>query len=500
MDWCDGIISTPALHRYVTAVIADKVKHPFLDRLKSIATTDVGKQAQKELCDLLLDFCGMKDVLEFDGESWCVPPSRYFSVIHKTSRASFETLLGANRDLLRKCWTDLFASADGQELRSLHPHLRGMEPEDLECVIPLVLFEDAAPYSKSKGCNAIIISSLLGRGSERLTKYVYATYINEKASNDPDEALWSLLFRDIELLYQGKGYNSDGNDIAVDPDGCVWRFTLLFGEGDMKNHCDSWGLVSYNYIDKICQWCDADRFGTPFTDLRDHALWRASLPQSNDTYLSKLRRPLHPVAKSIFMNKYFVRLDHMHVSDLKGVTGIVGGGVIRKCLELPCLGANQQLRLDELNRLKGVFCRNRPRSHRMPSIRLTNLTADDGWTCLGGPCIKVSNTRAIAPWFEHFVATNFPGNDDESRCLRIVTSQLNRMYEILYSSGLFLTTAQETEFALANLSFGKHFMLLREFAAKDGIAFSAYSEGTLSPTLSCCVCVGQLDVHTTPCT
>ena len=185
LDWCDGIISTPALHRYVTAVIADNVKHQFLDRLKSIATTDVGKQAQKGLCDLLLDFCGMKDVIESDGESWCVPPSRYFSVIHKTSRASFETLLGANRDLLRKLWTDLFASADGQELRSLHPHLRGMEPEDLECVIPLVLFEDAAPYSKSKGYNA------------------FSTYINETASNEPDEALWSLLFRDIELLYKG---------------------------------------------------------------------------------------------------------------------------------------------------------------------------------------------------------------------------------------------------------------------------------------------------------
>ena len=101
----------------------------------------------------------------------------------------------------------------------------------------------------------------------------------------------------------------------------------------------------------------------------------------------------------------------------------------------------------------------------MPSIRLTNLTADDGWTCLGGPCIKAANIRAIVPWFEQLAATYFLCIDDESRCLRIVTSQLNRMYEILYSRELFLTTAQKTEFALANLSFGKHIMLLREFAA-----------------------------------
>ena len=54
LDWCEGTISTPTLHAYAKASIADGIESPFLRRLMSIAGSSVGKTSQTNLVKLLL--------------------------------------------------------------------------------------------------------------------------------------------------------------------------------------------------------------------------------------------------------------------------------------------------------------------------------------------------------------------------------------------------------------------------------------------------------------
>ena len=74
--------------------------------------------------------------------------------------------------------------------------------------------------------------------------------------------------------------DEQGDTLYMDADGTKWNFALLFGGGDMEQLVMGWGYRSYNDLDQICGECLADRL--PYTDLSEHAGWRATCPLSHE--------------------------------------------------------------------------------------------------------------------------------------------------------------------------------------------------------------------------
>ena len=96
-----------------------------------------------------------------------------------------------------------------------------------------------------------------------------------------DAATWKTLLDDFDRMAIGQ--NENGEVLCRDSSGREWNFVLLFGQGDMEQLCQSWGLPHYNDIRDICAMCLAnrDRDGNNFTDLQDDASWRPTCPLPN---------------------------------------------------------------------------------------------------------------------------------------------------------------------------------------------------------------------------
>ena len=104
---------------------------------------------------------------------------------------------------------------------------------------------------------------------------------------------------------------------------------------------------------------------------------------------------IHPLVDSHYFNKYFIRLDVMHVMECTGVTSVCLGSALCQLITEPRLGANQQERLERINELKSQYYVRKGRGvHRMPRILLRNLR-QDGWGCLQGPAVKAANTKCL---------------------------------------------------------------------------------------------------------
>ena len=103
-----------------------------------------------------------------------------------------------------------------------------------------------------------------------------------------DEAAWETILNSFDLMAQG--IDENGEVLYQDSDGKIWKFDLLFAQGDMEQLCQGWGLPSYNSIDQICGMCLADRteLGNNYTDMQEWANWRSTCPITNDvqTYFS----------------------------------------------------------------------------------------------------------------------------------------------------------------------------------------------------------------------
>ena len=63
-----------------------------------------------------------------------------------------------------------------------------------------------------------------------------------------------------------------------------WGLCPIFGIGDLKMHCGSWGLLHYSSAQECCGWCFGNRSDKPVTDLRaGAALILAGLAADGDT-------------------------------------------------------------------------------------------------------------------------------------------------------------------------------------------------------------------------
>ena len=77
-----------------------------------------------------------------------LPPTNVVKLFHKNSRLKFHQIFGANKTTLKEFWSGLFRTEEGKKFKDLHPTLKEKEPEQLQTSIPIIVHEDAAPYSK----------------------------------------------------------------------------------------------------------------------------------------------------------------------------------------------------------------------------------------------------------------------------------------------------------------------------------------------------------------
>ncbi len=86
---------------------------------------------------------------------------------------------------LQKFWADLSSSPEGRDYRNIHPFLQGRPPAQLRFSLPCTLHEDAGTYSKTKSCNIVSWSSILGLGTEAEIKHPTFTHLKQAGEEVP---------------------------------------------------------------------------------------------------------------------------------------------------------------------------------------------------------------------------------------------------------------------------------------------------------------------------
>ena len=126
--------------------------------------------------------------------------------------------------------------------------------------------------------------------------YVFANAIKGKNTRGIDTEAWAEFFADLDRLANGVG--ADGEPLYIDEFGHRWGGILPFGGGDMEQLVH-WGIKSYNDIDELCGFCEANRSDRPFTDNLDTAGWRPT--EDNMTNEVRFTRTVlyHPNSKLI---------------------------------------------------------------------------------------------------------------------------------------------------------------------------------------------------------
>ena len=157
---------------------------------------------------------------------------------------------------------------------------------------------------------------------------------------------------------------------------------------------------------------------------------------------------------------YLMRLDAMHVLDLRGVIAIAAGSLLVHLVTFyDALGSTQQARLENLNGRMRRFQRGQT-EHLMPPLRLGDLKLE-GWSCLHGKLVKAANTRALVPWLLDLTNTVLPPHGAFASATRHVIQALDDIERIMYSAERFFTADENDAYAEAFLKLGENWQFLR---------------------------------------
>ena len=260
-----------------------------------------------------------------------------------------------------------------------------------------------------------------------------------------------------------KVISSDGNPLARDADGTCRGAIMCFPKADLAKLV-AYGRPSYGSGHEICGECLANRTDMPHTDIRHDATWRPSeVAMTNAQYVARYTNG-HPMADSPFFNKFFHRLDAMHVLDHHGLSSVLMGSILRRLVVLEGrLGTNQQARLDAINAEFSQYYNDHLVSTRLPKLLLSNLVSH-GWSELSGPLIKAAGVRNACPFVEVLARRYFDDGSDYSKAIVKCISYLNGVYDVLYSANVFLTDVELEALRTRLLSVGRYHMLCRHFA------------------------------------
>jgi len=494
-DWGLGLLSGPHLKRHMASSLAEGSTQSNTAVLASIGGgTYHPNNCHRSLINLVKATPLGKLVTHVEGQhiTACIQPHHLLHYYYKHFERSITISLGLCEVKCRKFWDGMWESEMGKELFREHPDLTGKTPPQLARSVPMAIHEDAGPYTKRKSMNVISVSSLLGVGTERKTKFPFAAHTKLAGTRVPtDDPAHALLIQSLGFLAAGVvpvpspvrvppeppwEPNSLNEELAGKPIMGNWSGISLFGKVDMEAATVGWGFPSYNAVE-MCGWCRANRTDKPFTNLLDNAEWRAHLVRTTAEIVARLTRPLHPLTQAKFFNRFFVRIDIMHALDHRGVSSYVAAGVLYPLVKSEHgLGNTQEVRLRALNHRYSVWASKTKVSSIMPPILLSNLTVSQSGkhiVQLHGPTVKAANTRDMMPWIAELASEFFAGTSLEHSSMRKVTGALVECYSILYGADMFLTGTEKYGFKAAVERFGRHYQHLRhlklaEAEAKQG--------------------------------
>ena len=271
------------------------------------------------------------------------------------------------------------------------------------------------------------------------------------------------------LLATGRDSNGDVM-FPADGDEC-WTFPMVFGKSDMEVMCLAWGLDSYASAVEICGWCLANRNTLPHTDCRHNAAWRANSPLPNEIFMARLAaRSQHPISKAHYFNKYFPRLDTLHVWDTHGIMAVVAANLIHKLTRTEDrLVRTVDARLASVNAELDQYYHDNKIRHRLPPLRDTNPLAGNGWATLNGKVIKAAPARNLHGFLPELASRYCDAKPphptaDEHSSINKLCQSLDEFYSTLYSAGMFLNEAEHGKMEVAVGRVGRHLQKLRGIA------------------------------------
>ena len=473
-DWCFSRLSVPDFHKHILAEIKDQGRntHPTIKELCKITPSHGNKDVMKKMSKMR--FPTMIEEVKDSLVTHMVLPKTWMGMLCKQEDV-WTRGLGADAIALFKFWDGLYTSVEGQKFWMEHPQLQHKTPIDLVHTLPLVVHEDAGPYSKTQSCVEVSFSSVLGKGIELQCKFLVFSYLKENkavlAKKQPNKA-WPAVIKDLVLLEGGlHGPESElaGTPIALDALNQLWKGIVLFGKGDGDQRTD-WGMPRATDPDEVCGYCLANRSNRPYTDLRPTAKWQVTEIGSTVVMMARLRQPHHPLADAVFFTFWFFRIDIMHLWDCKGVWSRTIGSVLWLLVHYEHrLGSTQELRLEEINLLMKTFYENGGVKNRLPPLRLTNLTnGQDPFADLSGTMVKAAKTRALLPFAEELADKFFDSGSVYHKAIRKVCIAATTMVDLLYVAGTFLDEEELVDLSQLVSTFGKHYMLCQKLSSGCG--------------------------------
>ena len=465
-EWADGQLSSVKVQYHAANGKSDGLRNPMVDRLAALPP---GKHAQSGLI-AMLEGVGLKSlqtkVAEYTGENvtHITLPSTMIRYLFEHHRKAFGTILGADSNKLRAFWTDFLRRPLSKQWADQHPFLKEKTPGDLVTTVPITLHTDAGPCAKNTSANCVSWSGLLSAGEEKLTKLLAFSHI-KKQEHKFDTPAWQKLLDDFDALATGI---VDGTPVAKEGRK-TWRFVIMVCKSDEEVRCNEFGLPHWGSSEP-CGDCWANRTNREYTDLQESARWRRTEDMPFEAWFERIRRPHHPLVASHYCcARWVFYIDLMHLADCKGTSASVFGGVLELLVRMETLGATRQQRLDQVKAYMTSWYEEHPGTYRLPDIRLSNLRQDDGWSELHGQTVKAANTRASAPMFVDMVKHFFTEDSEEHRSVIAICNHVNKVYEIMYASSMFMTAAETAALRTSVLQVGVHWLVLRESCRTAGI-------------------------------
>ena len=268
--------------RSARSYLDDHGKHKCSEAMRRLANTSTNIANAERAVESVLPLTNMVKLIGMEDErstiQMVLPPFDTFHWLRKTCPLKFKLHFGAQDEGVQSWWQSFRNSTKGKQMWRCHPWLRGKSPRDLACHLPLMIFDDAGPISKTSSSFVRCFYSILGIGSEKETRILIGTGLKE--GRPEDDKSWPMILNQFRQLAEPV------------PEGS-WGGILLFVGADMEYMCNVLGMQHFNN-NQCCAYCAANDSDIPHNDFSDAAEWRSTM-KDNAAFCAAFRRPLHPV-------------------------------------------------------------------------------------------------------------------------------------------------------------------------------------------------------------
>ena len=176
-DWAIGTSSAVTLRRHCRNSVRDDQNRDIVSTGALLILSGIGgignrkKNTSRALRTSLkrsgMDFSQFVSAVPQGAQfQYCIRPHILMHYLSTEFPERLTRSLGINTDMAYRFWCGLRSSSQGRSFWRAHPQLAGLTPDDLRYTVPMVLHEDAGPYSKTTSVSCINYSPILGIGAE----------------------------------------------------------------------------------------------------------------------------------------------------------------------------------------------------------------------------------------------------------------------------------------------------------------------------------------------